>query len=170
MQRLTFLALAYTATEAARLGSGRGGRGGRGADAGVPFDGLDLGETTIADAFTTADEDGDGNLTCAEIQSVWIDFNENAVLEEARTSKGIKKIAKRFNTDDVQGLSLAEFTALVDFEYVAPVEDDEGEDTEGEDAEDEDVDEAEFDGEDDGSVEIIVEITEETEELLDGGD
>merc|ERR1712179_644104 len=117
-----FLALACAASQAALLSRGGGGRDN---DRAAPFDGLNLGETTIADAFAEADLNADGNLDCAEALALWVDYEENAVLEAPRRARQIRRVIKRFDLDDVKGLNLEEFTALVDFEYVTEEEDDE---------------------------------------------
>merc|ERR1712046_101903 len=119
MQRITFLALACAASQAALLSRGGGGR--NNAEA-APFDGLNLGETAIADAFAEADLNADGNLDCAEVVALWVDYEENAILEAPRRTRQIRRVIKRFDLDDVKGLNLEEFTALVDFEYVAEEE------------------------------------------------
>merc|ERR1712226_745866 len=130
MQRITYLALACAASQATLLSRERGGRDNDGT---APFDGLNLGETAIADAFTEADLNADGNLDCAEVVALWVDYEENAVLKAPRRTRQIRRVIKRFDLDDVKGLNLEEFTALVDFEYVAEEEDDEDALDDGED-------------------------------------
>ena len=155
MQRLTFLALACAASQAALLSRGRGGRGGNGdGAAAAPFDGLELGDTSLAAAFAEADLNADGNLDRAEVVALWVDYEENAILETPRNCKQIKRIVKRFDLDDVQGLNLDEFSNLVDYVYVEPEEGDE-------DAIDEE----------EGDIEIVVdegEILDNTTDDLDG--
>merc|ERR1712012_1404586 len=70
------------------------------------------------------DLNADGNLDCAEALALWVDYEENAVLEAPRRTRQIRRVIKRFDLDDVKGLNLEEFTALVDFEYVAEEEGD----------------------------------------------
>merc|ERR1712183_158022 len=93
--------------------------------AAAPFDGLELGDTSLAAAFAEADLNADGNLDRAEVVALWVDYEENAILETPRNCKQIKRIVKRFDLDDVQGLNLDEFSNLVDYVYVEPEEGDE---------------------------------------------
>merc|ERR1712226_1761578 len=81
------------------------------------------GGTAIADAFAEADLNADGNLDCGEALALWVDYEENAVLEAPRRSRQIRRVIKRFDLDDVKGLTLEEFTALVDFEYIEEEDD-----------------------------------------------
>merc|ERR1711920_1147775 len=82
--------------------------------------------TSVADAFATADENADGNLSPTELFGIWTDYSD-----DGRTTRQIKKVACKFNEDGVKGLNIDEFTNLVNNTPPEQAEGEEGEVVEG---------------------------------------